>query len=255
MSASRPVPGPAPLWRRVAGEALGTGLLVATVVGSGIAAANLSPDDVGLQLLENSIATALGLAVLISVLGPVSGAHLNPVVTLVDQVLGPREPAGRRLGEVAAYIGAQVAGAIGGALLANAMFGEPTSIATTERESGAAFLAEVVATAGLVLVIFGLMRAGRAGLVAPAVGAYIGAAYWFTSSTAFANPAVTVGRMFSDTFAGIAPGSVLPFVLAQLVGGAIGVGLTAVLYPARPGPGTAGSVGRPAVRHSRAEAD
>jgi glycerol uptake facilitator-like aquaporin len=225
----------ASLWRRTLGEVLGTGLLVAIVVGSGIAAENLSPDDVGLQLLENSIATALGLAVLIAVLGPLSGAHFNPVVTLVDWVLGRREPGGAGLGDVAAYVTGQVAGAIGGALLANAMFGEPATIATADRASGATLLAEVVATAGLVLVIFGLLRAGRDTLIAPAVGAYIGAAYWFTSSTSFANPAVTVGRVFSDTFAGIAPGSVLPFVLAQLVGGVVGVGLVAVLYPARTG--------------------
>lgn len=224
----------APLWRRTFGELLGTGLLVATVVGSGIAAANLSPDDVGLQLLENSVATTLGLAVLIAVLGPLSGAHFNPVVTLVDWALGRRDPAGARLGDVAAYVGAQVAGGMGGAVLANAMFGEPTAIATTHRVSGATLLAEVVATAGLVLVILSLLRTGRDVLIAPAVGAYIGAAYWFTSSTSFANPAVTVGRMFSDTFAGIAPGSVLPFVLAQLAGGAIGVGLAVLLYPARP---------------------
>ncbi|GHH71265.1 aquaporin [Promicromonospora soli] len=223
------------MWRRTSGEFLGTGLLVAIVVGSGIAAANLSPDDVGLQLLENSIATALGLAVLIAVLGPLSGAHFNPVVTLVDWLLGRRQPGGAGLGDVAAYIAGQVTGAIGGALLANAMFGEPTAIATTDRASGATLLAEVIATAGLVLVIFGLLRAGRDTLIAPAVGAYIGAAYWFTSSTSFANPAVTVGRVFSDTFAGIAPDSVLPFVLAQLVGGAVGVGLATVLYPARAG--------------------
>jgi glycerol uptake facilitator-like aquaporin len=223
----------AAVWRRTLGELLGTGLLVAIVVGSGIAAANLSPDDDGLRLLENSIATTLGLAVLIAVLGPLSGAHLNPVVTLVDWALGRRDPAGARLGDVAAYVGAQVAGGIGGAVLANAMFGAPTAFATTHRVSGAALLAEVVATAGLVLVILSLLRTGRDALIAPAVGAYIGAAYWFTSSTSFANPAVTVGRMFSDTFAGIAPGSVLPFVLAQLVGGAVGVGLAAVLYPTR----------------------
>jgi glycerol uptake facilitator-like aquaporin len=224
----------APLWRRTFGELLGTGLLVAIVVGSGIAAANLSPDDVGLQLLENSVATTLGLAVLIAALGPLSGAHFNPVVTLVDWALGRRDPAGARLGDVAAYVGAQVAGGMGGAVLANAMFGEPTAIATTHRVSGATLLAEVVATAGLVLVILSLLRTGRDVLIAPGVGAYIGAAYWFTSSTSFANPAVTVGRMFSDTFAGIAPGSVLPFVLAQLAGGAIGVGLAVLLYPARP---------------------
>ena len=224
------------LWRRALAEFLGTGLLVAVVVGSGIAAANLSPDDVGLQLLENSLATTLGLAVLIAVLGPVSGAHLNPVVTLVDLLLGWQDPAGPRLADVTAYLAAQVTGGIGGAVLANTMFGEPTALATTDRASGAAFLAEVVATAGLVLVIFSLLRAGRETMIAPAVGAYIGAAYWFTSSTSFANPAVTVGRVFSDSFAGIAPGSVLPFVLAQLVGGAVGIGLVAVLYPVRAAP-------------------
>lgn len=221
----------AALWRRAFGEFLGTGLLVAVVVGSGIAAANLSPDDVGLQLLENSLATALGLGVLIAVLGPLSGAHFNPVVTLVDWTLGRRDPAGPRLRDVAAYLPAQVTGGIGGAVLANAMFGEPTAIATTDRASGAAFLAELVATAGLVLVIFGLLRAGRDTLIAPAVGAYIGAAYWFTSSTSFANPAVTLGRVFSDSFAGIAPDSVLPFLLAQLIGGAIGMALPLALYP------------------------
>ena len=229
-----PVMARAELWRRALGEFLGTGLLVAVVVGSGIAAANLSPDDVGLQLLENSIATALGLAVLIAVLGPVSGAHFNPVVTLVDWVLGRRAPTGARLGDVGAYVAAQVAGGIGGALLANMMFGVPTTLATNDRATGDGLLAEVVATAGLVLVILGLLRTGRGGLVAPAVGAYIGAAYWFTSSTSFANPAVTIGRVFSDTFAGIAPDSVLPFVLAQLVGGTVGVGLAAALYPPRP---------------------
>lgn len=234
------VPGGAPvapraeLWRRALGELVGTGLLVAVVVGSGIAAANLSPDDVGLQLLENSVATTLGLAVLIALLGPLSGAHFNPVVTLVDWILGRREPAGARLADVGAYVAAQVAGAVGGALLAGAMFGEPAAIATTHRATGATLLAEVVATAGLVLVILGLLRTDREVLVAPAVGAYIGAAYWFTSSTSFANPAVTIGRVFSDTFAGIAPGSAAPFVVAQLVGGAVGVGLAAVLYPPRP---------------------
>ena len=229
-----PVAVRAELWRRALGELLGTGLLVAVVVGSGIAATNLSPDDVGLQLLENSLATTLGLAVLIAVLGPLSGAHFNPVVTLVDWVLGRREPDGARLADVGVYVAAQVAGGVGGALLAGAMFGEPVAIASTDRATGATVLAEVVATAGLVLVILGLLRTGREALIAPAVGAYIGAAYWFTSSTSFANPAVTVGRVFSDTFAGIAPGSVLPFVVAQLVGGAVGIGLAAVLYPPAP---------------------
>lgn len=219
-------PRPA-LGRRAFAELLGTGLLVAVVVGSGIAAARLSPDDVGLQLLENSLATTLGLAVLILVLAPVSGAHLNPVVTLVDAVRGDASAR-----DVSAYLAAQLAGGIGGAALANAMFGAPTTIATTDRADAGRLLAEVVATAGLVLVIFALVRTGRTALVAPAVGAYIGAAYWFTSSTSFANPAVTVGRIFSDTFAGIAPASAAWFVGAQLVGGAVGALLVLALFPA-----------------------
>jgi glycerol uptake facilitator-like aquaporin len=210
-------------------ELLGTGLLVAIVVGSGIAAQRLSPSDTGLQLLENSIATALGLAVLIFMLSPVSGAHFNPVVTIAERILN----GGPRWVEPAAYVVAQVVGAIGGALLANAMFGLRPAIATTQRVSAGHLLGEVVATAVLVLLIFSLVRTGRSAAVAPAVGAYIGAAYWFTSSTSFANPAVTIGRLFSDTFAGIAPDSVLPYVAAQLVGAAIGVGLLLVLFPTR----------------------
>lgn len=224
------------LWRRVFAEALGTGLLVAIVVGSGIAAENLSPGDVGLQLLENSLATTLGLAVLIAVLGPVSGAHFNPVVTAVDWFTGRRDGSGVRTGEGFAYLGAQVGGAVGGALLANAMFGVPAGLSGTERATGPHLLAEVVATAGLVLVILGLLRSGRAAWIPAAVGAYIGAAYWFTSSTSFANPAVTVGRMFTDTFAGISPGSVLPFVAAQVAGGVLGVLITAALYRPKEAP-------------------
>ncbi|MFI2487889.1 aquaporin [Promicromonospora kroppenstedtii] len=229
--ASRPA-----LWRRAFAEALGTGLLVAVVVGSGVAAQRLSPDDLGLQLLENSLATTLGLAVLIAVLGPVSGAHLNPVVTAVDWFTGRRDGSGIRAGEGGAYLGAQVGGAIGGAVLANAMFGVPAGLSGTQRATGPHLLAEVVATAGLVLVILGLLRSGRSGWVPAAVGAYIGAAYWFTSSTSFANPAVTVGRMFTDTFAGISPGSVLPFVAAQVVGGVLGVLITAALYRPKEAP-------------------
>ncbi len=220
-----------PLWRRALAEVLGTGLLVAIVVGSGIAAQNLSPDDVGLQLLQNSLATTLGLAVLIAVLGPVSGAHFNPVVTSMDWFLGRRDSSGVSAGHGGVYVLAQLAGAIGGALLANAMFGIPAGLSATERATGPHLLAEVVATAGLVLVILGLQRAGRTGWIPAAVGAYIGAAYWFTSSTSFANPAVTVGRIFSDTFAGIDPGSVLPFVGAQVIGGALGVLIATTLYP------------------------
>ncbi|GAA1723217.1 aquaporin [Aeromicrobium alkaliterrae] len=223
------------LARRIFAELLGTGLLVAIVVGSGIAAQRLSPDDVGLQLLQNSTATVLGLGVLILVLAPVSGAHFNPVVTVADWWLG-RGAAGFSARHVGPYVVAQVVGGCLGAVLANAMFEVPQGTATTERATAAHLLAEVVATAGLVLVIFALVRSGRSALAAPAVAAYIGAAYWFTSSTSFANPAVTVGRTFSDTFAGIEPTSVGPFVLAQLVGGVVGVLLVLALYP-QPHPG------------------
>jgi glycerol uptake facilitator-like aquaporin len=231
MTTEAPLPSPrleTSLWRRALAELIGTGLLVTVVVGSGIAAQRLSPSDVGLQLLENSLATALGLAVLILLFTTVSGSHFNPVVSLVDAALQPRSARGST---VAAYLGAQVAGAIGGSLLANAMFGVATRISTTERADAGRLLGEAVATAGLVLLIFALVRTGRAALVAPAVGAYIGAAYWFTSSTSFANPAVTVGRIFTDTFAGIEPGSALWFIGAQLVGGAIGFGLVLLFFP------------------------
>lgn len=226
----------ASLWRRALAELLGTGLLVAIVIGSGIMAETLSPGDVGLQLLENSIATALGLAAVILLLAPVSGAHLNPAVTLADAALGRRAESPARVGDVLARVMAQLLGAIGGALLANAMFDVPAGISQTVRAAPGTVLAEVVATAGLVLLIFGLIRSGHGAVViAPAVGAYIGAAYWFTSSTSFANPAVTVGRMFSDTFAGIAPASAPWFIGAQLVGAAIGVGLVWLLFPRRAG--------------------
>ena len=220
-----------PLWRRAIAEFLGTALLVAIVVGSGIAAAQLSPNDVGLQLLQNSTATVLGLTVLILVSGPVSGAHFNPVVSLADWFLGRRSGSGLSLPDVGLYILAQIAGAIGGSVLANAMFEAGTSISTKERATAGHLLAEVVATAGLVLLIFSLAATKRGALAAPAVGAYIGAAYWFTSSTSFANPAVTIGRIFSDTFAGIAPGSVPPFITVQILGAAIGVGLLLLLFP------------------------
>jgi len=218
-----------PLWRRLAAEALGTGLLVAIVVGSGIAAQRLSPTDVGLQLLENSIATALGLSVLILIFSPVSGAHFNPVVTFVDLALRGRP----QWASAVAYVGAQLAGSIAGALLANVMFDAPAGFSRTDRATPGHLIGEIVATAVLVLIIFSLVRTGRSSLVAPAVGAYIGAAYWFTSSTSFANPAVTVGRMFSDTFAGIAPTSVLPFLAAQLLGAAIGVGFLVLIFPVK----------------------
>ncbi|WP_243694783.1 MIP/aquaporin family protein [Labedella populi] len=233
MDHSLPDPTPARphLARRFVAEFLGTGLLVTIVVGSGIAAAELSPDDVGLQLLENSLATALGLAVLILMFGPVSGAHFNPVVTLVDWVIGARSDTGLPLRDVAPYIVAQVLGGSAGAVLANVMFDVPWQLASTDRATGGHLVAEVVATAGLVLLVFSLARTASGSVTAAAVGAYIGAAYWFTSSTSFANPAVTVGRVFSDTFAGIAPGSVPPFILMQLLGGVVGLALVLVLYP------------------------
>ncbi len=221
-----------PLWRRAIAELLGTSLLVMIVVGSGIAAQQLSPNDVGLQLLQNSTATVLGLTVLILVLGPVSGAHFNPVVSLVDWVLGRRSGTGLTLPELGTYVVVQTLGAISGSVVANAMYDVGTSISVKDRATGGHLLGEVVATAGLILLIFALAATKRGVLAAPAVGAYIGAAYWFTSSTSFANPAVTVGRIFSDTFAGIAPGSVPPFVVAQFIGAAAGLGLLLLLFPA-----------------------
>jgi arsenate reductase len=220
------------LMRRLAAELLGTMLLVTAVVGSGIMATRLSPNDVGLQLLQNSIATMLALAVLILIFGPVSGGHFNPVVTLADWWLHRRSGNQVRLADVAAYTVAQTLGGIGGAVLANLMFSlAPVTFSDTERSTANLWLGEVVATAGLVLLIFALVRTGRAALAAPAVGAYIGAAYWFTSSTSFANPAVTAGRAFTDTFAGIAPVSVPGFVAAQLAGAVVAVLVVTALYP------------------------
>ena len=207
-------------------------MLVSVVVGSGIAAQQLSPGDTGLQLLENSIATALGLGVLILVFGPVSGAHFNPVVSFIDWLLGQHSRTGMGIRLLGLYATAQVLGAVVGAVLANVMFDRSAiQIATKERLTPGHLVGEVVATAGLIVVVFALARTGRTGLSAAAVGAYIGAAYWFTSSTSFANPAVTVGRMFSDSFAGISPSSVPLFVAAQIVGGLVGLALTAYLYP------------------------
>jgi len=218
--------------RRLLAEGLGTGALVTVVVGSGIAAQRLSPGDVGLQLLENALVTALGLAVLVAALAPVSGAHLNPVVTAVLWFDGRGRPGALTARGAASYAVVQTVGAIGGCVLANAMYAVPvTALASTGRDGWRLLLGEVVATAGLVLLVVLLLRTGRAALAAPAVGAYIGAAYWFTSSTSFANPAVTVGRMFSDSFAGIAPASVPAFVVAQVVGGAVGLGLARALVP------------------------
>jgi glycerol uptake facilitator-like aquaporin len=217
----------APLPRRLLAEFLGSAFLAALVIGSGIAAQQLSPDDTGLALLENAAATAAGLFAIILMFGPVSGGHFNPVVSLADAWFG-----GLSRRDALAYIPAQVAGCITGAIAANGMFAlTAISIATTHRASGAHLFAEVIATLGLLLVIFSLARTGRASTAPAAVGAYIGAAYWFTSSTSFANPAISVGRIFSDTFAGIAPASVPGFVLAQLLGGAVAIGVVRALYP------------------------
>ncbi|WP_433612046.1 aquaporin [Dactylosporangium sp. CA-139114] len=221
------------LWRRLLAEFVGTGLLVAAVVGSGIMATRLSPGDVGLRLLENSIATALALGALILMLGPVSGAHLNPVVSAADWFLGRRTGTGLNGRDLGAYIAAQTTGAIGGCALADLMFRLPAvDLSATNRTGGHLWLGETVATAGLLLLVFALTRSGRTALAPAAVGAYIGAAYWFTSSTSFANPAVTIGRAFTDTFAGIAPASVPGFIAAQLAGLVVGVVLVAALYPA-----------------------
>jgi glycerol uptake facilitator-like aquaporin len=219
------------LARKAAAELVGTALLVTVVVGSGIAAQTLS-SDVGIRLLENAAATAAGLFVLILMFGPVSGAHFNPVVSAADWFLGRREGAGLSGRDTAVYTIAQTAGGIAGAVLADAMFAHPlVQWSTKDRSSGHLWLGEVVATSGLLLLIFGLARSGRSSAAPAAVGAYIGAAYWFTSSTSFANPAVTIGRAFTNTFAGIAPSSVPGFVGAQIVG--LGVGVAAILtfYP------------------------
>jgi glycerol uptake facilitator-like aquaporin len=216
-----------PLPRRLLAEFLGSAFLAATVIGSGIAAAQLSPGDAGLQLFENAAATATGLFTFILIFGPVSGAHFNPVVSLVDAGFG-----GLRWRHAFAYIPAQVAGCSAGAVTANAMFAlSAISISTHHRASPSHLFAEVIATLGLLLVIFSLARSRRGDLAPAAVGAYIGAAYFFTSSTSFANPAIDIGRMFSNTFAGIAPASVPSFVVLQLVGGAVAVGVIRTLYP------------------------
>jgi glycerol uptake facilitator-like aquaporin len=214
--------------RRVTAEAVGTAFLVMAVVGSGIAAQRLSPDDVGLQLLENSLITGAALVALILALQPVS-ASFNPVVTAVERVLGLITTR-----EAVLSVAAQVSGGVVGCVLANLMFElNAVSLSDHDRTSSGTLLAEVVATAGLVVIVFGSIRAGRVDTVAYAVGGYITAAYWFTSSTSFANPAVTLARTLSDTFAGIAPASAPAFVLMQVVGGAVGLGLVALLHPIR----------------------
>ena len=218
---------PVPLWRRLAAEFLGSAFLAAVVIGSGIAAQRLSPGQTGLELLENAAATAAGLFAIILMFGPVSGGHFNPVVSFVDAAFG-----GLRWRDATAYLPVQVAGCIAGAVIANLMFALPAAtISTKDRATPAHFLSEIVATLGLMLVIFALARSGRASATPAAVGAYIGAAYFFTSSTSFANPAIAVGRMFSDTFAGIAPSSVPSFIAAEIVGGALAVGVIKMLYP------------------------
>ena len=214
--------------RRLFAELLGSLLLAAIVVGSGIAAQRLSPTDVGLQLTENAIATAFGLLALILIFAPLSGAHFNPVVSLVDAAFGQRP-----WRDALAYVPAQVLGCTLGAILANLMFElPPVTLSSTERMTGAHFLSEVVATAGLVLVIFLLVRTGRGRFAPAAVAAYIGAAYFFTSSTSFANPAITIGRAVTDTFAGIAPSSVPGYLAAQVLGGVLGFAIVRLLSPA-----------------------
>jgi len=223
----RPPVNDAALWRRLLAELLGSAFLAAVVIGSGIAAQNLSPGTVGLDLLENAAATAAGLFAIILMFGPVSGGHFNPVVSFADAAFG-----GLRWRDAAAYLPAQVAGCAAGAMTANLMFARAAvSISARHRATSAHFLSEIVATLGLILVIFALARSGRGRAAPAAVGAYIGAAYFFTSSASFANPAITVGRMLSATFAGIAPSSAPAFIAAQVIGGALAVVVVRALYP------------------------
>jgi glycerol uptake facilitator-like aquaporin len=215
------------LARRALAELVGTALLVAGIVGSGIAATQLSPGDVGLQLLENTLATVGVLVAIILALGSVSGGHFNPAVTLADRALG-----GITTRDAMAYVAAQIVGACLGAMVANVMFEHPlVALSTKHRASPAHVFAEVVATFGLLLVILGVARSGRAPAAPYAVGAYIGGGYFFTSSTSVANPAVTIGRTLSDTFSGIAPASAPAFIAAQLLGGALAVACAVALYP------------------------
>jgi arsenate reductase len=214
-------------WRPLLAEFLGSAFLAAIVIGSGMAAQHLSPGNIGLELFENAAATATGLFAIILMFGPISGGHFNPVVSFVDAALG-----GLSWRDATAYLPAQTAGCVGGAVVANVMFSRTAvTLSTTHRASGGHWLSEMVATVGLLLLIFALARTGRSNLAPAAVGAYIGSAYFFTSSTSFANPAITVGRMCSDTFAGIAPSSVPSFVSAQVVGGLLAFILIKGLYP------------------------
>jgi glycerol uptake facilitator-like aquaporin len=215
------------LWRRLLAEFLGSAMLAAVVIGSGIAAQTLSPGAIGVELLENAAATAAGLFAIILMFGPISGAHFNPVVSFVDAGFG-----GLSWRNAAVYVPAQIVGCITGAIGANAMFSHAAiSISTKHRASAPHWLSEVIATAGLLLVIFALARSERSHLAPASIGVYIGAAYFFTSSTSFANPAITVGRMFSNTFAGIAPSSVPSFISAQIAGGLLAFVLVKLLYP------------------------
>ena len=216
------------LWRRLTAEFLGSAFLAAVVIGAGIAAQRLSPGQAGLELLEDAAATAAGLFAIILMFGPVSGGHFNPVVSFADALFG-----GLSWRDATAYLPAQVAGCTAGAVAANLMFALPAvTISGKHRATGAHFLSEIIATAGLLLVIFALARSGRARSAPAAVGAYIGAAYWFPSSASFANPAITIGRMFTNTFAGIAPSSAPSFIAAQILGGIVAAGIIKALYPA-----------------------
>jgi glycerol uptake facilitator-like aquaporin len=218
---------PPPLPRRLLAELLGSAFLAAVVIGSGIAAHQLSPHDTGLELFENAAATAAGLFTIILMFGPISGGHFNPVVSFVDAHFGG---IGRR--DALAYLPAQVIGCVLGAIAANGMFAKTlVTISTHHRASPAHLFSEIIATLGLMLVIFALARTHRSSSAPAAVGAYIGAAYFFTSSTSFANPAISIGRIFSNTFAGIAPASVPGFAIAQVLGGAIAVLAIRALYP------------------------
>jgi glycerol uptake facilitator-like aquaporin len=206
--------------KKLTAEFLGTALLVCIVVGSGIMATNLS-QDIGVQLLINTVSTVFGLMVLIQILAPISGAHFNPVVTLIELIQRKTT-----LSTFIQFSAVQIAGAVTGSILANAMFEFALIETSTKMRSGInLYLGEILATAGLILIINLLIAQEKTTLIPAMVASWIGSAYFFTSSTSFANPAVTIGRMFSDSFAGIAPGSVLPFIAAQLVGSIVGFGL------------------------------
>ena len=218
-------------WRRLVAEFCGTGLLVAIVAGSGIAASSLTADP-ALRLLVSSLVTAMGLAVLILIFMPAGGAQFNPVVTAADWLLGRRTEHRYGIGQALMVVAVQVLGAIAGAALADAMFGQALLSPSHKQRTGApVLLSEVVATAGLLLIVVTLSRTGRLQHASWAVGAWIGAAYWFTASTSFANPAVTIGRSFTDTYAGIAASSVPAFIGAQFIGGILGTALAVIVHP------------------------